>query len=652
MKIIIITHNGISPQSTRGISDGELYKFVGYRLANGHNPFDINYEVPPLAKYIYGLFERYLSNPYLINLVYYLGLAILIYSLSFQLTKDKTKSCFSLLLFIITPFLATQLKETMLDLPLTFFFTLYLFFFIKYLITLKINNLYFAGISLGLATGTKIGAYTPLLLFFNTLVLALNQKKFGQSVKLSISLILFTFVGYVMAYFCYFIVHPNPIPWLKLHQKPLEFYLQPKANGQFNLANHLEQFKNIFLKPLTSDWSPVVLIGTFLSFINLKNRGKDQNKTYLFLSLYVFTFVFINFLITPYYARYLMPTIPLFIILTTKYFSKKILIAVLIVSLPFYFHSLVPNNIQGHLQASQRFFQTRAYRELYRSLDNTSKNQIDEFAFADNIENFLESIKTRSITVNIDNINQATNHGQAEITIKYQTAYGQLTQKHIQYFVKQHNQWKTEWHWDYLWPNYQPNIDISIETKPIPLQGVKDINQQTIAKIDNWYEIYNITRLMYRWPLDVDKLSELTSIPNSHIDKTIKTNIPDDYSRFVAYLKPSLNSKTELMAQISTVPGLSIIQSHYLIPSQIYPDQIESKIIGVINDLYINRPEIFNVPADIYFYNHQNKKIYINQFQLIKPYYLDLPNFNLKQELDQQKTTINLGSQTKRSRIL
>ena len=44
------------PNSKRGIGDDGLYRYVGYRLVNnGENPFNINYEVPPLGKYTYGL---------------------------------------------------------------------------------------------------------------------------------------------------------------------------------------------------------------------------------------------------------------------------------------------------------------------------------------------------------------------------------------------------------------------------------------------------------------------------------------------------------------------------------------------------------------------------------------------------------------------
>ena len=63
------------PGSTRGIADGELYKFVGYRLTQGENPFNINFEVPPLGKYLYGLAETSIGNPYWVSLFFLSGLS-------------------------------------------------------------------------------------------------------------------------------------------------------------------------------------------------------------------------------------------------------------------------------------------------------------------------------------------------------------------------------------------------------------------------------------------------------------------------------------------------------------------------------------------------------------------------------------------------
>ncbi len=59
------------PNSVRGIGDGDLYKFVGYKLASGENPFNINYEVPPFAKLLYGISEKYFANPYIVSLFFY-----------------------------------------------------------------------------------------------------------------------------------------------------------------------------------------------------------------------------------------------------------------------------------------------------------------------------------------------------------------------------------------------------------------------------------------------------------------------------------------------------------------------------------------------------------------------------------------------------
>ena len=154
------------PESTRVIPDEDLYKFVGFRLAEGGNPFDINYEAPPAAKYIYGLSSKYLNNPYFASFAFY-ALALIAF---FFLARVVFSNTFSLLvavfLFVTSSILAAQIGQTMLDLPQMLWLLLHLYFFltgIKKEYSRPIVRLGLAGIFLGLMTGTKIGVYTPLI---------------------------------------------------------------------------------------------------------------------------------------------------------------------------------------------------------------------------------------------------------------------------------------------------------------------------------------------------------------------------------------------------------------------------------------------------------------------------------------------------------
>ncbi len=110
------------PNSPRGIGDEGVYRYIGYRLVNNHeNPFNVDYWVPPLGKYTYGLAAKYFSNPYLTSYIYYLGSILLFYLISSLVFSDNRK-WMAVYLFAANPAIADQITTTMLDLPLTFFF--------------------------------------------------------------------------------------------------------------------------------------------------------------------------------------------------------------------------------------------------------------------------------------------------------------------------------------------------------------------------------------------------------------------------------------------------------------------------------------------------------------------------------------------------
>src|SRR5690349_2806181 len=59
------------PNSSRVISDSELYQVAGKELVEGEDPFLINPEVPPVAKYIYGFTGKMTGNAHWASLVLY-----------------------------------------------------------------------------------------------------------------------------------------------------------------------------------------------------------------------------------------------------------------------------------------------------------------------------------------------------------------------------------------------------------------------------------------------------------------------------------------------------------------------------------------------------------------------------------------------------
>lgn len=535
------------PQSARGISDGELYKFVGYRLAEGENPFNINYEAPPFGKYLYGLSEKFTGNPYWISLFSYLTSILILFLISKELFNNLTTRLLVLLLFVTTPFVATQVKETMLDLPLMFLYLAHVFFFLRFLSNNKISELVLAGIFLGLATGTKFGIYTPGVLILEFFILI------GRNLKKSAFLYIFysgtVFTGYIFAFLPYFLHHHNPIPWLRLHEKIFTFYSASQSS-----IDYLNQWKSIFLntyqgwwqpgKTTLGDWSLILPVGVISSFYILFKSINKKDKNLIYISGITMIFLIINTFIA-FWPRYLMPVIPLFILLITYLFRKRILIILLlvIINISFLFNSLNSSNPKGDFEASARFMNTRANRELYRSIDPAQRKDLTEEKFIDTYETFLDKLDTRKVDVKIGELSSENDKATAPVIIKYQTKYGDLEHVDTFEFLKIRNQWKMRWSWNYIWPDLTPESKIVIE-------------EQDKYTVDKWKSVYIMPRVMFDWNQFLGLLSGATGKSTLEIDKKIKEVVPDKYPRFVGFLDRS--SGEEGIKKALSIPGVTL----------------------------------------------------------------------------------------------
>lgn len=372
------------PNSKRQISDEGVYRYIGYRLVNGENPFNIDYWVPPMGKYWYGIGAKYLDNPYLISYAIYL-LSILIFSLISKLIfKKENLSWLAIYLWTINPLIVEQLWQTMLDLPMTLFFLTHIYFLFSIKKNKSIKNLILSAIFLGLTAGTKPAYFIPMIGFIDWLWI-LSIEKTNRFKKLLIYLF-FVFGGYALAYTCYFIVHPNPIPWIRLHEKVINFQ---KGNG----GSHdvLNIFRTIFLdkyrgfwvggkEMLVKSWSLILPIGTILLVKNIfslkRNIKKNSYITYLTLIGigYILMCLTIDF-----WPRYLVLLIPILILMVVDFFQNKTIILVLLLFsyLPWLKYNFFPSSQETQTEWNQNI-KNQHYREAYRLLDSTSQQKINE----------------------------------------------------------------------------------------------------------------------------------------------------------------------------------------------------------------------------------------------------------------------------------
>ncbi len=587
------------PQSTRGISDGELYKFVGYRLTQGENPFYINYEIPPLGKHLYGIAERLIGNPFWISLGLYLGSIGVFYLLAKQLFAKQKTRLMSLLLLSTTPFIATQIKETMLDLPLMFMYLTHTYFIIRYFKTDKLIGLLPAAVFLGLATGVKPGVYTPFVLLLDLVFIYWHKK----DLKELFLYIPFTFAGYVLAFASYFIRHPNPFPWLRLHEKPLKFYLSSQHSVEY-----LNQWKGIFLniyqgwwqpgKTMSlGDWSPLLPVGVISALIVAFQSFKKKNKPWLYLSLLTFVFLIVNTFV-PFWGRYLMPIIPLFVLLSVYLFKNRkwLIVLLILLNLPFMYSSMVKKDLTGHTQAVARFISTRAYRELYRSISHQDISKIPETEFIQPIEGFLDQLSTRDVQVKITDLKIKKNQATAQYEITYQTRFGPLTNKKDFQFEKIRNQWKLIWDWDYIWTGFTPQSELVIDEGTIPVTRLENSSGELIASRGQWQTVYAIPRLMYDWNKHLDALSKVTGLNSLEVDRVIKRSVPSDYPRFVGYLDPSKNLSV-IQKQALDIKGVSLRPISFIVAPQ--HRKANPETTRIIYQAMEQQPSAFYVRANI-----------------------------------------------------
>lgn len=373
------------PNSQRQIGDDGVYRYIGYRLVNGENPFNVDYWVPPFGKYLYGISAKYFNNPYLTSIFEYIVLSFVFYKLAKEFL-DGPKLYFALILFHLNPFLIGEIGTTMLDLPLTLCLTTSLWFFIRYTKTKSNIFIQASFFMIGLAICTK-PPYFVFSYIFTYLIYLLSKHQPGQII-LFIPIIT---AGYIAGYFpTYFIYHPNPIPFIRLHQKIFDF--QKNNLGSHNWQSIITyllygRFLGYWVnaKPIyPSDFSLVFPFGILSSIIQTFRGIRKAPPTSLLgviSTIYLIQLFFVDF-----WPRYLLPLIPIFTILISQHISAKpislITAMIIFTSVSWaYFHTIVYPPQQKFIDQFNSYKNSNRYKDMYELLDKKSRRSLvlDDF---------------------------------------------------------------------------------------------------------------------------------------------------------------------------------------------------------------------------------------------------------------------------------
>ncbi len=314
------------PNSSRVISDNELYQVAGRALVQGADPFSINPEVPPLAKYTFGWSNQLTGNPYWATFIYYLATLVIFYLLAKEILQKSHLAQLATLLFAISPIFLYQMTQTMLDLPQTCFLLLHILGVLKLTRSQRsILWLVISGLSLGAAAACKFPLIIPL-------VAVADVWLFFKAKKLSWLIPLFgvALLTYITTYLQYFLLGHSLIDWLKAQKWVVNFYLiskVPKAPLTFWIAVFSSRYQGWWGGTGSSvgEWSliwPVVVVLPFLHLFKskiswLKLDAQIQYLLILFLGLLVM------FTAVPFWPRYFLSLLPIGLLLSAKWLASR-----------------------------------------------------------------------------------------------------------------------------------------------------------------------------------------------------------------------------------------------------------------------------------------------------------------------------------------
>lgn len=466
------------PQSPRVISDGGVYRYIGYRLVNGENPFNVDYWVPPLGKYLYGLSAKFFNNPYLTSFMFYVLAVLIVGLLSKGIIKNEKARWLTIFLFALNPLVILQISLTMLDLPMTFFWILGIWFLFKSRNERGQKNVCISGICFGLMAGVKPAYFVPMIAIVSIWWLY----KFKEKKSLFYFLACIP-IGYCFSYFCYFIKHPNPIPWLRLHKKIIDF--QKGNGGSHDWINIL---RTIFLdqywgfwsgatRMKMEGWSLILPTGVLASvYILIKQKRLIKIKPEMvFLALLSILYIFMNFTID-FWPRYLVPLVPFLVLIIGYLFRKKEIILWLLLAsyIPFLGWQFFPGP-EMFLGKFWENYNKGFYRETYRMLSEKIKTSISE-----------------------DEWKILTNKPSREIIEKKLET------------IKEHNEWKIELETEKNFQeNKQPNIsDNRFATVINPVRGRDRWWEGSLKPIRDQYQIVKETGMAATWLLQYDVLAD------------------------------------------------------------------------------------------------------------------------------------------------
>jgi len=461
------------PLSKRIIGDDGLFAYSGYRLIKGDNPFSINVDKPPVAKYLFGLSILLFQNPLLIVLFFGLCTLIVFYFLAKYFLKSRSSALFVTTLFFLDPLFFSQFWVTTLDLMQLFFLLLNMLFFVnidklrRYSALVALG----AGLSLGLFVEVKPPIVVPIIFVLETIFLL--YKGFLKEYFIFISGLL---LGIVIPYLRFIFLGNGIVEIIKIHKYMASIYLQSELKahvGAIWLTLFVGKFPNIVTGSLINVfewwilWPVLTLSGitmTILSFFTKKIPAFNKGlAVFLLATLFIFTFI-------PSYPRYLALVLPFLYLFGISFWQRFInrgryilYLILLIFGVINSFFFLLPKpetSLNGFYYNLSHLYFYDIYQENIAKVGHP-KTSRETFRFL--AQGALENATVKAIEVKEikQNIPIFGNSGNAKISVTYKTEnLGSFSEDKEIELIRQEGQWKIIWNWDLILTGFLPEYNV------------------------------------------------------------------------------------------------------------------------------------------------------------------------------------------------
>ncbi len=300
--------------SKGGIGDDGLYAFAGHYYISGGDISQVNFENPPLGKYLIGLSAILFNNELVINLIYALALFFIVYKLSLCLDNHKNIAALAVLWMSIDPLITNHFAISLLDLPMTVFFLLGIYCYVRAWPKPSNKWLLFSAFSFAISFVCRFFPFLPVVLLI--LSLALVKKGKGYAGTYTLFWVTLLPIIYLFSHASYLFYHPSLIDFLRYQKWIIDWRLtNPVKIGNIIPTLFTGRYQswwgnNSWL--VAPDWSiltPIALIFGMAGFFSWRHKFPHAVLFFLVISFLIYVAVG-----TVGVAKFILPVYPLLII--------------------------------------------------------------------------------------------------------------------------------------------------------------------------------------------------------------------------------------------------------------------------------------------------------------------------------------------------